>query len=209
MLSAFILTMTTLLSNYEQKENFRLTRYFVSLALILGVPMAFILGEAIAQLTEREDLRWSLVAFFSTALFLLIGALLGVVNRGQQVLDERTIAIEQEKQWRTDMTNLIAHDLKNPLNATFLELHMVEKRLASSTTEDLPTRLKRIGRNAKSMSLLIDNMLDVERLEAGILLVNRNVLNLDALIENSVTDAQNAAELYKVTLFRVANIARR
>ncbi|HLA43511.1 MAG TPA: HAMP domain-containing sensor histidine kinase [Aggregatilineales bacterium] len=200
MLGAYFVTIAALVSNYERGRDFRLTRYFISVSVILGLPLAFFIGEAAARLTERNDLRWTLFGFIGIALLLLVVSLFSVVRRAQYVMNARALAIEREKQWRADLTSLIAHDLKNPLNSIFLDLYMIEHGKLGAITEQQRDRLERTQRNARAMVELIDNMLDVERSEAGALQLDKEATDLRTIIEKVVNDMYSQAELQKIAL---------
>ena len=122
MLAAYLLTMTYLITSYEKASEFSLTRYYASLALVLSLPMAFLLGEFSVTLAEREDLRWTLVVVYLLSLFFIVTALFALIYRAQQILNTRRELIEQQRQWRIDMTNMLAHDLMSPLNSIILDL---------------------------------------------------------------------------------------
>ena len=199
MLAAYILTMVTLIYDYERTDDFRANWYFISLGLVLSVPLAFILAETAVFATEREDLRWSFFGYVASALFFLLFALFTVVNRAQHIMTRRAEAIEQEKQWRIDMTNLIAHDLKSPLNSILLNLDTLITR-DETITGKTRERLLRTQTSAKTMVELIFDMLDVERMEAGILTLDRSSINLHEIVAASINTVQTVADVRDITI---------
>ena len=197
MLAAYLLSMLYLIRNYEGAPEFRLTRYFVSLSLILGLPAIFMIAEASVNLTE-EKLRWTFLGMFSLAFVLLIIAIYALVYRAQWILNKRREIIEQEKQWRTDMTNLLAHDLMSPLNSIILNSDMVTK-LAQDNSQIIK-QVTRIRQNSETMASLLFDMLNIERFEAGSLQLEKEQINLNSLVNETVSKLMSIAEYRRITV---------
>jgi signal transduction histidine kinase len=101
-------------------------------------------------------------------------------------------ALERAINARDDVLGIVAHDLRNPLNAIVLRAHTLRRRGA------LPERREQsaadsILRSALSMHRLIEDLLDVTRLEAGQeLSIHRQEVAVPALLAEAL-DRQQAA----------------
>jgi signal transduction histidine kinase len=78
--------------------------------------------------------------------------------------------LREAERLRDDLTNMIVHDLRNPLTAVLGMLNMINRVAAASNAPDV-TNLQRFAETAQSaarrMKQLIDDLLDVSKLEAG------------------------------------------
>jgi PAS domain S-box-containing protein len=102
---------------------------------------------------------------------------------------------------RDDMMGIVSHDLRNPANAV--------KMLARSITEgagndalpkDVLERIGVIQQAAQQIDALIQDLLDITRLEAGHLLVNRRDVELGTLIARSIDALRPLADAGGVAL---------
>jgi signal transduction histidine kinase len=200
MLGAFGLTMIALIMDYEHIRDFRLSHYFAALGLIVGVPAAVLLGEAAVRLTGFESVRWYMVGFSLVVILFLFLVLLGVVRRAQRILDERAAALQTEKQWRVDLTNLIVHDLKSPLSSILINLDSVLRGRLGAVPEEQQDRLSRARYSTEAMAALIDDLLAVERLEAGALHLTLVANNLTLLLEAGMEGMAVLADARQIEL---------
>jgi PAS domain S-box-containing protein len=102
---------------------------------------------------------------------------------------------------RDDMMGIVSHDLRNPANAV--------KMLARSITEgpggrklpdDVRERVGVIQQAAEQIDALIQDLLDITRLEGGRLVVSRREVDLGALIGRSVEALRPLADAGGLTL---------
>lgn len=200
MLAAFVITMAALVMDYEQILDFRIVRYFTALGVVIGVPIVVLLGEAAVRVAGVEAVRWPMSGIAGVLLTGLFLALLIVVRRAGRILDERAAALEAEKQWRADFTNLIVHDLKAPLTVIHTGLGIVMSGQAGEVSDRLRDRLDRVRRGGQEMLSLIDNLLDVERLEAGALRLMPEEVDLVRLLHGSANHMAELAEAYDIDI---------
>lgn len=134
-----------------------------------------------------------------TALFLL---LLGIVRRADKLIQTRTQELEQtnaelkrSEALRNDLTQMIVHDLRNPLSAAFANLSLLEKALDRPDLAGQRTRfLANVRRSSQAMATLIDTLLDINRMEAGELPLNRQPVAIAELLQAGAEQAAGVAE---------------
>jgi signal transduction histidine kinase len=127
------------------------------------------LAEAIT-LSRRSGL--GLAALSLGGLFL---ALLVIVRRADQLITHRTLELErayanlrEAEGLRDDLTNMIVHDLRNPLTAITANLDLIGKTMNDPAYADAPPRFLSSARGAgQRMMGLIDDLLNFSKLEAG------------------------------------------
>jgi two-component system, NtrC family, sensor histidine kinase KinB len=192
--------MGALVIEYEQIRNFKVTRYFTALSVILGVPLMALLSEATVRLSGTEAARGPMFGFSFLTILLLFIVLLIVVRRAEAILTERTLALEEQKQWRTDFTNLLVHDLKNPLSVVSVTLSLILSGRLDKVPDGQKGRLERAQRSTKEALDLVDNLLDIEKLEVGALRLVPTSSDLPALLNTSIESVRSLAEVFDIQL---------
>lgn len=106
--------------------------------------------------------------------------------------------IKELQESRTRLLNNIAHDLGSPLTPIGLQIHLLKGR------PDFPEASRRgldiIARNVDHLGLLIQDLKDVARLEAGQLKVDLEPVEAAEIIQNGVESFQESAKERGVTL---------
>jgi signal transduction histidine kinase/CheY-like chemotaxis protein len=90
---------------------------------------------------------------------------------------------------REDMVAVVSHDLRNPLNVVSLSLQFLRHHLPP----ELHKTLTRAERAAASMDRLLDDLLEVSRIEEGALRLDRERLDLSGLLTELVEQQRSLA----------------
>jgi signal transduction histidine kinase len=110
-----------------------------------------------------------------------------------------TALYEEQRQnlrLREDFMQAAAHELKTPISTIRSSVHL----LLSDLHEPQEQRnLEIIGRQAKRMTLLVEDLVTVIRLSGGAPDLHRHRLDLDRLCDQSVRRAAELAEKYTIT----------
>jgi PAS domain S-box-containing protein len=110
-------------------------------------------------------------------------------------------ALHQAIQARDDMMGIVSHDLRNPANAVkMLARSILEGDTARRLTDDVVERLQVVRQAAEQMDALIQDLLDVTRLEAGRLTVSPEQVAADWLVSRSVEALRPLADASGVSL---------
>jgi NtrC-family two-component system sensor histidine kinase KinB len=107
----------------------------------------------------------------------------------QHDLSER-VALEE---LRNDLVNMIVHDLRNPLGNILSALDILEMSLPSDDA-GLASVLATANRSVTRLSQLVDSLLDLRRLEAGKVILNKDQINVTTLVTEAVEQVQPNAE---------------
>jgi signal transduction histidine kinase len=106
---------------------------------------------------------------------------------------------------RENMLAIVSHDLKNPLGAIQLNHQLMARTLQSGepTERDrkLLTQLARAQRSAERMVRLIDDILDMAKIEAGRFMVEKADSRVDELL-SEVLELHQPAAIQKSILLR-------
>jgi signal transduction histidine kinase len=88
------------------------------------------------------------------------------LERAARAAEDALEAQAEVEQLKTDLTNMVVHDLKNPVNGIAMMVQLALRKGA-----DLPevhrTYLQQIERTCREMMRLIQNLLEISKIEEG------------------------------------------
>ncbi|HFQ94220.1 MAG TPA: HAMP domain-containing histidine kinase [Anaerolineae bacterium] len=199
---ALAFALSAILTRFKDANNVPLAYYFAALGSILIAALSLVSAElAWYLLTNGPGIHRTLLiplSLLEGALsFLLLFAIVLYLNR---LIVERTQALRREQGKRTELTQLIVHDLKSPLTVILSGMDLLSKESLGELTETQKRLLINLEQSGQGILRLINDLLDVERLEEGALFPNKTVINLTRLLENQVERFQVLAGTRNQTL---------
>src|SRR5262245_51618253 len=113
------------------------------------------------------------------------------VEEAHSLLTEQNERLVEADRLKDEFVALISHDLRTPLTSIlgYLELTLEDSELTSSQR----TYLEVVERNAQRLVRLVSDLLFVARLEAGQLELHETELDLAAVVQQSVHEAEPRA----------------
>jgi two-component system CheB/CheR fusion protein len=108
--------------------------------------------------------------------------------------------LEKADRLKDEFLATLSHELRNPLNSI---IGNAEILLLSPQTEDLPfvrQAAETIHRNASSQARLINDLLDLSRLQTGKLTLDRQVIALGPVLAEAVESVRETARARQITL---------
>lgn len=100
---------------------------------------------------------------------------------------------QQALQAREELTAIVSHELRNPLNAASMAAALLQHDLGPEKRQE---KARVIERSLRLATKLLDDLLDLSRIEAGSLTVDREVVEVGPLLREACEDFQGlAAEL--------------
>lgn len=102
-------------------------------------------------------------------------------------LDESRKVAEQATVMKSRFLDIAAHELRTPVTSFSLLLQFTEKKLAKGQPVQLET-LQRLRIQGERISHLVIDLLDVSRLERGVLSMKPELVNLTNLVQTCVDD---------------------
>ncbi len=159
--------------------------------------MSDITGKAIGRIYETEAVRrsgqplpvqLSLTGFQAMDGDCYLAVILDITERKE---------IERLKQ---EFVAMISHDLRTPLTSIQIFLNMLTKGTYGAMTETGMKKADMADRNATRLINLVNDLLDIEKMESGQLELNRQPSTLGSPIERSVESVRAFAEKNGVTI---------
>ncbi|HEX9133657.1 MAG TPA: ATP-binding protein, partial [Ktedonobacteraceae bacterium] len=143
---------------------------------ILGV---LLLGSRNQQVLTGEDL----------ALFTSIGQQLGLALRNAQLLRSASEmeALREADRLKSGFLAGVSHDLRSPLTAIRASVESLLDRESFQSTWDQEHLLQNIAGQAGRLGRLVDQLLDLSRIEAGAFSLDRDWTELPVLIADTIS----------------------
>jgi NtrC-family two-component system sensor histidine kinase KinB len=153
--------------------------------------------EDLFQLKPGQTVRYDSEANHREGYRLAIEVHAKRIDIGQQPFLQwilRDISERQElDQLRADLTSMIFHDLRSPLGNILSSLEVMNTAI-SKDDEALQSVLSIALRSGRRASRLVESLLDLDRLEAGKAVLDKEVGSIDVLIAEAVEEVHPTAE---------------
>jgi signal transduction histidine kinase len=108
---------------------------------------------------------------------------LRAVNEEMRETNRKLTELEAVKE---DLINMVVHDMKNPVTNTMMGLDMVEYDSDGKLTKQQSDFLRLAKRNQYNLSEMINNLLEISKLESGALEIVRAKMDVLELIDRTV-----------------------
>lgn len=107
-------------------------------------------------------------------------------------------AAETANRLKDEFLAVLSHELRTPMNAILGWTHLLRTRKFEAAA--IERALETIDRNSKSLSQLIEDVLDVSKVVRGKLQLNIRPVELDAVIEAAIETLQPTAQLKEIQI---------
>ena len=105
---------------------------------------------------------------------------------------------------KNEFVATVSHELRTPLTSIIGSLTLLQHQVKDSLPEQGSTLLQMAIRNADRLAALINDLLDISKIEAGMLELNMSAFSLEPLIHESIALQKGYADKFDVTM-RLAN----
>ena len=90
---------------------------------------------------------------------------------------------------KTEFLNIVSHELKTPLTAIYAHLDVLDDIKSNLTPQELKS-LAAINRNSRQLKMLITNILELSRIEAGKFELTKTEIDLNKFIRDLITELE-------------------
>ncbi|MBD3670101.1 MAG: PAS domain-containing sensor histidine kinase [Gammaproteobacteria bacterium] len=107
---------------------------------------------------------------------------------------------KSEVRIKDEFISTVSHELRTPLTAIHGTLRLLDGGVAGKFTDDVHQMLRVAMNNSERLSLLVNDLLDVQKMEAGRMDYQYEEINACELVEEAVQAIQGYAHNYHVAL---------
>ncbi|HEU4559272.1 MAG TPA: ATP-binding protein [Longimicrobium sp.] len=111
-----------------------------------------------------------------------------------------TVTAEEASRAKSEFLASMSHEMRTPLNAVLGYADLLELELPGPLTEDQREQITRIRSASAHLLAMVDEVLDLARLESGQLPVAREHASVQEAVEDALTRVRHAAEAKDITL---------
>ncbi|MGE0875772.1 MAG: sensor histidine kinase, partial [Burkholderiales bacterium] len=147
-----------------------------------------------ARVLRRDGIEL-IVDFSLTPLISHSGELLSIIVQGRDVTQQ----LESER-LKKEFTSTLSHELRTPLTSIIGSLQLVNTGVMGDVDAELIELTQIAERNAERLLDLINDLLDIEKIESGKFTIYPEVLSLDELVKEALVLNGGFAERYQVRL---------
>lgn len=88
-------------------------------------------------------------------------------KRMEEALRQKTVEAEQASELKSQLVSNVSHELRTPLNAILGYTHLLISHLYGPVSEEQKVALNGVVRNAEDLLNLVNNLLDLSKIESG------------------------------------------
>jgi len=114
-------------------------------------------------------------------------------KRAQEIIKKEIERMKEMDIAKTNFLNMVSHELKTPITAIFAHLDVIGDMKANLNEQELKS-IVAIKRNSNNLRMLIENILEISRVETGRFELVIEKINLKDIIENVINDMNILAE---------------
>ena len=108
--------------------------------------------------------------------------------------------LKKMDQLKSDFVSMVAHEIRSPMNSVLAQLKVILDGLAGDLTEKQQEILGRASDKIKSLSDLSTELLDLARIESGLITQEKENLNMVELLTEQVSFHQAKAQEKEIRL---------
>lgn len=160
---------TKALFNVNTFRNLPETFYFTSLKISEGMVL---IGEL--NNTETQDLRKTMISLNNE------------LNNLTRELQKKNVQLDQLNNLKNQFLGMAAHDLRNPISSIMMYSDFAKETNDYRSSDDLRMIIDLIRNSSEFMLKLLDELLDLVKIESGKLHLNFEKANLETLLKKNI-----------------------
>lgn len=109
--------------------------------------------------------------------------------------------IKKHEQQKNDFIKMANHELKTPVTTIKGYVQLLMKTHGENANDPmLHSSLKTINNQVNKLTSLIENLLDVSRIESGSLPLHKEIINIQSIIKEAIQDIQTTTKTHTIQL---------
>jgi len=149
---------------------------------------------AIVSVTALRNARDDIIGY------LLIGTDNTTRKRFERALEDKNIELEHASRMKSEFLATMSHELRTPLNAIIGFSEALRDGLMGETTAIQHESIDDIFTSGQHLLSLINDILDLSKVEAGMMALELEAVDLRSLLQNSLTIVREKAAAQRIGL---------
>ena len=132
------------------------------------------------------------------------GQLLSVIAQGRDVTAQR-----EAERMKNEFTSTLSHELRTPLTSIIGSLQLINAGVLGDVPKDVMELTEVAERNGQRLLDLINDILDIEKIESGKLTLNPEIMRVDELVREAMVLNKGFADRFKVRFDAPGELTKR
>jgi len=115
-------------------------------------------------------------------------------NLGTVTVLHDITATRKMDQLKSDFVSMVAHEVRSPLNTVLMQMKVIQDGLVGPVTENQRDVLTRVSERVKSLVDLSSELLDLAKIESGLVTQEKEKLNMGSILKDHVAFHQPQAQ---------------
>lgn len=115
-------------------------------------------------------------------------------------------AQRQLEQFKQELMEMVSHDLRTPLTSIRTGMELVLEGSYGDLNDKITNKLQKMNSNISSLVKLVNDLLDLQKSEAGCLSIFKEEASVSEITGDSVHAVQTLADLKKIAIVITANV---
>lgn len=139
---------------------------------------------------EERMIAWSNTILRDTA-----GNAIGSIGIGEDITERYKV-----ERMKAEFISVVSHELRTPLTSMQAALSLLSDKIIDPTSEEGEATIQIATEGTDRLVRLVNDILDLERLESGKVRLEKGPLNISTLVETAIAQMQDMAKLAEITL---------
>jgi PAS domain S-box-containing protein len=122
------------------------------------------------------------------------------VNLGTITVLHDITAIKKIERMKSDFVSMVSHEIRSPMNSLLMQMKVILDGLAGEVTDKQREILERASGKMQNLSAMVSELLDLARIEAGLVTDEKETLDIQALLEEQVAFHLPGAQAKNISL---------
>lgn len=166
-----------------------LSQEIIEAQIILNTEYSLLANPPIVDLELRN-----LVTTFGSQVLILLER--QILEENEKELSE----IRQADQMRVALLNAVSHDLRGPLASTKAAISSLQNNHVTWTNEDRAELLNSASHSLDQLNHLIENLLDMSRLEAGAIFLNWRNVGVEDVVSGAIKSLKSPTDRIEISI---------
>ncbi|MBU1565954.1 MAG: response regulator [Proteobacteria bacterium] len=122
------------------------------------------------------------------------------VNLGAITVLHDITAIKKIERMKSDFVSMVSHEIRSPMNSLLMQMKVILDGLAGEVTDKQREILERASGKIQSLTAMVSELLDLARIEAGLITDEKETIDMQALLVDQVAFHLAAAQAKNISL---------